>query len=209
MTVELLLKIAQIIAIDIVLSGDNAVVIAMAAHRLPETQRKWAILGGGGIAIILRILFTMMMAILLMVPGVRLIGGIVLVWIQKDPLQTERERHEEEGNQWLPLAFAQPELIAGKYGGEHDGKFLGFVSQPKGHESKKPATMHPGEDAQQTEGGTEKVKGVHGLPVHIEDRHLEGEEESPGAGREIRESQAPEDEPDQPHIEEMEQVEGQ
>ena len=81
MTFEYLVSVAQIILIDIVLSGDNAVVIAMAAHKLPAYQRRRAILWGGGIAILLRILFTLMMAFLLMIPGVRLAGGLVLTWI--------------------------------------------------------------------------------------------------------------------------------
>jgi YjbE family integral membrane protein len=93
MTLEYLVSIAQIILIDIVLSGDNAVVIAMAAHKLPAYQRKRAILWGGGIAIFLRIVFTMVMAFLLMVPGVRLAGGLVLTWIACK-LLLEEEEHE-------------------------------------------------------------------------------------------------------------------
>jgi YjbE family integral membrane protein len=91
MTLEYLASVAQIILIDIVLSGDNAVVIAMAAHKLPAYQRKRAIWWGGGIAIFLRIVFTMVMAFLLMVPGVRLIGGLVLVWIACKLLLEESE----------------------------------------------------------------------------------------------------------------------
>jgi YjbE family integral membrane protein len=94
MTVELLLKIAQIILIDIVLSGDNALVIAMAAHKLPPRQRTWAILGGGAIAILLRIVFTLVMAFLLILPGVRLMGGIVLIWIACKLLLGEEEEAE-------------------------------------------------------------------------------------------------------------------
>lgn len=93
MNFEILAKIAQIILIDIVLSGDNAVVIAMAAHRLPDHQRKKAILWGGGIAIAMRITFTMIMAFLLMVPGVRFVGGIVLVWIACKLLMDEDDEH--------------------------------------------------------------------------------------------------------------------
>lgn len=93
MALEYLLSVAQIILIDIVLSGDNAVVIAMAAHKLPAYQRQRAILWGGGIAIFLRIVFTMVMAFLLMVPGVRLIGGVVLMWIACK-LLGEEEEHE-------------------------------------------------------------------------------------------------------------------
>jgi len=94
MNLEILAKIAQIILIDIVLSGDNAVVIAMAAHRLPDHQRKKAILWGGGIAIAMRIMFTMIMAFLLMIPGVRFVGGLVLVWIACKLLMGEEDEHK-------------------------------------------------------------------------------------------------------------------
>lgn len=91
MTLQLTLSILQIILIDVVLSGDNAVVIAMAAHKLPEHQRKRAILWGGGIAIVLRIIFTMIMSFLLMVPWLRLFGGLLLVWIACKLLRDEEE----------------------------------------------------------------------------------------------------------------------
>ena len=94
MAPEFVAKILQIIVIDLVLSGDNAVVIAMAAHRLPDHQRKKAILWGGGIAIAMRIMFTLVMAFLLMVPGVRFVGGIVLVWIACKLLMDEGDDHE-------------------------------------------------------------------------------------------------------------------
>jgi YjbE family integral membrane protein len=94
MAPELIAKILQIVVIDLVLSGDNAVVIAMAAHRLPDHQRKKAILWGGLIAIGMRIMFTMIMAFLLMVPGVRFIGGIVLIWIACKLLLDEGEEPE-------------------------------------------------------------------------------------------------------------------
>lgn len=93
MILETIASIAQIILIDIVLSGDNAVVIAMAAHKLPAYQRQRAILWGGAIAILLRIVFTLVMAFLLMVPGVRLVGGLVLMWIACK-LLGEGEDHE-------------------------------------------------------------------------------------------------------------------
>jgi YjbE family integral membrane protein len=91
MTLAVLGKIFQIIVMDIVLSGDNAVVIAMAAHKLPAYQRQRAILWGGGIAVFLRVVFTALMAFLLMVPGVRLAGGLVLVWIACKLLLEEEE----------------------------------------------------------------------------------------------------------------------
>lgn len=110
MTLDLVAKIAQIILIDVVLSGDNAVVIAMAAHRLPEYQRKQAILWGGGIAILLRVVFTLLMAFLLMVPWVRLIGGIVLVWIACKLLVDEGE-HTIEGDNANKSTFAAIRMI--------------------------------------------------------------------------------------------------
>ena len=81
MNLTYVLSVLQIILIDIALSGDNAMVIALAAHRLPIFQRRRAILWGGAVAIVLRIIFTLVMSFLLMTPGLRLIGGIVLMWI--------------------------------------------------------------------------------------------------------------------------------
>ena len=74
-------SVLQILVIDVVLSGDNAVVIALAAHRLPQRQRRLAILAGAGGAIGLRVLFTWLLAQLLGVPLLRFAGGLVLVWI--------------------------------------------------------------------------------------------------------------------------------
>ena len=98
MTAEYLISVFQIILIDIVLSGDNAVVIAMAAHKLPAHQRKRAILWGGAIAILMRIVFTLIMAFLLMVPLVRLLGGFVLCWIACKLLMDEEDEHEIGGD---------------------------------------------------------------------------------------------------------------
>ncbi len=98
MTLQLVLSILQIILIDVVLSGDNAVVIAMAAHKLPEHQRNRAIWWGGGIAIVMRIGFTMVMSYLLMVPTLRLFGGILLVWIACKLLRDESEEEVTADN---------------------------------------------------------------------------------------------------------------
>lgn len=86
--------VARIILIDLVLSGDNAVVIGMAAHRLPPKQRRTAILIGGGGAIVLRIGLTMIATLLLAVPGLRLVGGLLLLWIAVKLLAQEEESHE-------------------------------------------------------------------------------------------------------------------
>lgn len=71
----------QIIGINILLSGDNAVVIALASRSLPEEQRKWAILGGSGAAIVLRIIFSLLIVWLLAIPYLKLIGGLLLLYI--------------------------------------------------------------------------------------------------------------------------------
>lgn len=107
---EYFIKVFKIILIDIVLSGDNAVVIAMAAHKLPEQQRKIAIFAGGGVAIFLRIIFTMIMAFLLMVPGLRFVGGLVLVWIACK-LLVEEEDHEIKPDDVARGTFAAIRLI--------------------------------------------------------------------------------------------------
>lgn len=73
--------ILSIIIIDLVLSGDNAVVIGMAAGRLPAESRRRAILIGGAGAVVLRIIFTAMAALLLDIPYLEAIGGVVLLWI--------------------------------------------------------------------------------------------------------------------------------
>src|SRR4051812_40236374 len=74
-SMQLLYSILRIVIIDLVLSGDNAVVIGMAAHRLPMPQRRQAILIGGAAAIVLRIVLTAIAALLLKIPGLQLVGG--------------------------------------------------------------------------------------------------------------------------------------
>jgi YjbE family integral membrane protein len=76
-----LAAIASIVIIDLVLSGDNAVVIGMAASQLPADQRRKAILFGAAGAIGLRVLFTAMVAVLLGLPLLQLGGGLLLAWI--------------------------------------------------------------------------------------------------------------------------------
>jgi len=91
---DFLSQILRIVIIDLVLSGDNAVVIGMAAHRLPPAQRRKAILVGGGAAIVLRITLTAVAAFLLTLKGLQLAGGILLLWIGFKLLKQEEESHE-------------------------------------------------------------------------------------------------------------------
>ncbi len=75
------LRFLNITLIDIALSGDNAIVIGMAAASLPRERRRLAILVGGGLAVILRIALTSVATLLMLVPYLSAAGGLVLVWI--------------------------------------------------------------------------------------------------------------------------------
>jgi len=76
-----LISILQIIAIDIILGGDNAIVIALACKNLPPKYRKLGIFYGALGAILLRIIMVFFAAVLLTIPALKLIGGILLFWI--------------------------------------------------------------------------------------------------------------------------------
>jgi YjbE family integral membrane protein len=71
----------EIIWINILLSGDNAVVIALACRSLPEGQRKLGVIFGSGAAVALRVVFTVLVVELLDLPFVRIAGGVLLLWI--------------------------------------------------------------------------------------------------------------------------------
>jgi YjbE family integral membrane protein len=73
--------LAKIIGVNIVLSGDNAVVIALAARSLPPKQQKLAILWGAGAAVILRIILTIFAVALLALPYLKIVGSLLLFWI--------------------------------------------------------------------------------------------------------------------------------
>jgi len=71
----------QIVFIDLVLAGDNAIIIGMVASQFPIEQRKKIIFWGISVAIILRIVFTLITAYLLQITGLRLVGGVLLLYI--------------------------------------------------------------------------------------------------------------------------------
>ena len=71
----------QIVFIDLVLAGDNAIIIGMIASQFPTDKRKKIIFFGIGAAVILRIIFTLITAYLLQITGIRLIGGILLLYV--------------------------------------------------------------------------------------------------------------------------------
>ena len=78
---EQIIIFSQIVVIDLVLAGDNAIVIGMVASKFPLDQRKKIIFWGIGGAVILRIILTLLTAYLLQITGLRLIGGILLLYI--------------------------------------------------------------------------------------------------------------------------------
>jgi YjbE family integral membrane protein len=80
-TIEKFTILTQIIFIDLVLAGDNAIIIGMVASKFPLVQRKKIIVWGISGAVILRVILTMMTAYLLQIQGLRLIGGILLLYI--------------------------------------------------------------------------------------------------------------------------------
>lgn len=71
----------EIIVINILLSGDNAVVIALACRNLPPHQRRWGVVWGAGGAIVLRIVLTFFAISLLDLPWLKIVGGLLLLWI--------------------------------------------------------------------------------------------------------------------------------
>ena len=75
------LAVVQIIGVNIILSGDNAVVIALACRSLPPHQRLWGMVLGAGVAVLLRILFTMVVAQAMGYPYLKLVGGILLLYV--------------------------------------------------------------------------------------------------------------------------------
>jgi YjbE family integral membrane protein len=78
---DFVVRFLNITLIDIALSGDNAIVIGMAAASLPREKRKWAIIAGGGLAIVLRIILTSIATLLMLIPYLSAVGGVVLVWV--------------------------------------------------------------------------------------------------------------------------------
>ena len=89
----------QIIFIDLVLAGDNAIIIGMVASQFPADQRKKIIFFGIGAAVILRIIFTLITAYLLQIKGIRLIGGILLLYIcYKLYIDVVKNNNKEKNN---------------------------------------------------------------------------------------------------------------
>jgi YjbE family integral membrane protein len=95
-TPEFWIGLVKIVWINIILSGDNAVVIALAARTLPPHQQGKAVLWGSGAAVVLRIVLTVVAAKLLALPYLQIIGGLLLLWIGVQLLGDEDDESEGE-----------------------------------------------------------------------------------------------------------------
>ena len=101
----------KIIGVNIILSGDNAVVIALAARSLPAKQQKQAVLWGAGAAVVLRIILTIFAVALLTLPWLKIIGSLLLFWIGIKLLIPEDDDEEIQASDQL-LAAIKTILIA-------------------------------------------------------------------------------------------------
>ena len=100
---EFLSALLAIIVIDLVLAGDNAIVIAMAARNLPADLQKRAIIWGAVGAIAVRSVMTLIVVYLLKIPGLILVGGLLLVWIAYRLLHSGEE--EESSDSAASMTF--------------------------------------------------------------------------------------------------------
>jgi YjbE family integral membrane protein len=97
--------LAKIIGVNIVLSGDNAVVIALAARSLPPKQQRQAIFWGAGAAIVLRIILTVFAVALLTLPWLKLVGAALLLWIGVKLLMPEEAGEDIDASDSLMAAI--------------------------------------------------------------------------------------------------------
>src|SRR3954462_6798213 len=95
LTPDFWVGLVKIIWINIILSGDNAVVIALAARTLPAHQQRMAVLWGAGAAVVLRVVLTVVAAKLLALPYLQIVGWLLLLWIG---VQLLSEEDEDEGD---------------------------------------------------------------------------------------------------------------
>ncbi|WP_316569993.1 TerC family protein [Neobacillus sp. YIM B06451] len=96
-SMEFLTALMAIVMIDLVLAGDNAIVIGLAARNLPKNQQKKVILWGTAGAIIIRALATIIVVQLLKIPGLLLVGGVLLIWIAIKLLVEEKGHDVKAG----------------------------------------------------------------------------------------------------------------
>jgi len=111
-TPEFWLGLLKIIWINIILSGDNAVVIALAARSLPPEQQRQAVLFGSGAAVVLRIVLTVVAVQLLALPYLQMVGGALLLWIGVQLLSDHGDDEGEEKQYGSMMAAIRTILIA-------------------------------------------------------------------------------------------------
>ena len=90
------LALVKVLTVNLILSGDNAVVIAMAARSLQGAQRRQAIIWGAAGAVILRLFFAAIISYLLEIPFLQVVGGLLLLWIAWKLVHDEAEEGEEK-----------------------------------------------------------------------------------------------------------------
>ncbi|HEX7713779.1 MAG TPA: TerC family protein [Bacillota bacterium] len=94
--IAIIMSILSITLIDLVLSGDNAAVIGLAIKDLPHEERKSAALWGAGGAIVLRVFFTVLATLLLKIPYLNAIGGVILLWITWNLLNSHDDENQDD-----------------------------------------------------------------------------------------------------------------
>src|SRR5919199_3277934 len=99
------LGLLKIIGVNIILSGDNAVVIALAARSLPARQQKQAVFWGAGAAVVMRILLTIFAVALLSLPWLKIVGSLLLFWIGVKLLIPEEDEEEIQASDRLLSAI--------------------------------------------------------------------------------------------------------
>jgi YjbE family integral membrane protein len=85
-------RLFQIMLVNLILSGDNAVIIAMAVNKLDPKQKRWGIILGSGLAVVLRVILTGFAVMLLTIPFLKVVGGLLILWIA---VKLFAEGHEE------------------------------------------------------------------------------------------------------------------
>jgi YjbE family integral membrane protein len=109
---EFWIGLVKIIWINIILSGDNAVVIALAARSLPPHQQRMAVLWGSGAAVVMRIILTVVAVQLLALPYLQIVGGLLLLWIGVQLLGDEDDSEGEAKEYGTLMAAVRTILIA-------------------------------------------------------------------------------------------------
>lgn len=125
--------IVNIIIIDLILAGDNAVIIAMAVRSLPRRQRRWGIILGAGAAVLLRVVLTFFVAQLLGIQFIKLVGGVLIAWIavklfvEGSPEQVDKEAKTLLQAMWLIIVAditMSTDNVLAVAGASHGNPFL-------------------------------------------------------------------------------------